>query len=253
MEVTQQGGVTIVRIAHGKANAMDTELCDAVTAAFERLQAEPYAPVVMIGSGGVFSAGVNLLRIAEGGAAYLAGFLPSLGRMFETVFRHSRPVVAAVNGHAIAGGCILACAADRRLMAPGPGRIGITEMLVGVPFPGIALEIMRFASAPQHFQRLVYGGATYDAAAAVGLGMVEDVIDADALLERAIEEAQTLAAVSPAAFELTKRQLRAPVWERVQATRDVDAQVFAVWAGAEAQAAIGRYVERTLKRSTPRA
>ena len=60
-------------------------------------------------------------------------------------------VVAAVNGHAIAGGCVLQRCADRRIAARGGGRIGVTELLVGVPFPPLAFEVMRFATPPRYF------------------------------------------------------------------------------------------------------
>ena len=81
-----------------------------------------------------------------------------LHRLYETVFFHPKPVVAAVNGHAIAGGCVLACCADRRIMAQGLGRIGVTEILVGVPFPALAFEIVRFAAPPHYLpQNSLYG------------------------------------------------------------------------------------------------
>ncbi len=87
-----------------------------------------------------------LRRLSEGGADYIRRFLPVLHRLYEEVFFHPKPVIAAINGHAIAGGCVLACCADRRIMAGDSGRIGVTEILVGVPFPALAFEIVRFAA-----------------------------------------------------------------------------------------------------------
>ena len=164
----------------------------------------------------MFSAGVDLPRLLDGGAPYVREFLPALCTMFATVFSYPKPIVAAVNGHAIAGGCVLACACDKRLMARDGGRIGVTELLVGVPFPAIAMEIMRGAAAPQHFENLLFGGATYAPEEASGLGLVDEVVAPDALLERAVAGAQTLAALSPSAFALTKRQTRQPALERLQ-------------------------------------
>ena len=120
----KNGDVAIVSLAHGKVNAMDVELCEAVTARFEALRQGDSTAVVLTAQGSVFSAGVDLKRIVDGGAAYAERFIPALCGMFEAVLFHPRPVVAAINGHAIAGGCVLACAADLRLMADGPGRIG---------------------------------------------------------------------------------------------------------------------------------
>ena len=99
--------------------------------------------VIVTGTGSIFSAGVDLVRISAEGEGYVRRFLPALHRMFEAAFNLPKPLVAAVNGHAMAGGCVLACCADMRIAARGNGRIGITEMLVGVPFPALAFEVMR--------------------------------------------------------------------------------------------------------------
>src|SRR5207253_4831329 len=101
-------------MAHGKANAMSTEFCRALTARLAEANSSPARAVIITGQGRMFSAGVDLLRLSEGGAPYVREFLPALNAMFEAVFTCPKPVVAAVNGHAIAGGCVLACAADHR-------------------------------------------------------------------------------------------------------------------------------------------
>src|SRR5262249_295234 len=156
------------------------------------------------GQGNIFSAGVDLVQALAGGPDYFRHFLPPLRRAFEAVFFYEKPIVAAVNGHPIAGGCGVSCATRPRLKGPGKGRHGITALLVGVPFPVIALEIMRFAAAPQQFERIVHSGATFAPDAAVDLGLVDEMVEADALLDRAVKAAQTLAALGPGAFALTK-------------------------------------------------
>ena len=74
---------------------------------------------MLTGQGKIFSCGRRSETVSESDADYIRRFLPSLHRLYETVFFHPKPVVAAVNGHAIAGGCVLACCADRRIMAQG--------------------------------------------------------------------------------------------------------------------------------------
>src|SRR5262249_3844040 len=123
-------GVAVLHLAHGKVNAMSMEFCEALTARFAEISSARAAG--MTATGRTFSAGVHLVCLLEGGAPYVRKFLPALSNMFVTVFSHPAPVVAAINGHAIAGGCVLACAADKRLMARDSGRIGVTELLVGV-------------------------------------------------------------------------------------------------------------------------
>jgi enoyl-CoA hydratase len=246
IEAGEQDGVALLRLADGKANAMSLELCRALTARFGEVALAP--AVVVTGTGHIFSAGVDLLRLIDGGAAYIREFLPALSTMLATVFAHPKPVVAAINGHAVAGGCVLACAADRRPMARDAGRIGVPELLVGVPFPPAAMEIMRCATAPQYFEEALFGGATYAPPEAAARGLVHDIVDPHELIGRAVAAAKSLAALPPAAFALTKRQTRAPALERL-ARADVEATVAEIWTAPETLARIRDYIARTLRKS----
>src|SRR5947209_2693830 len=235
IQIDQRDGIAIMRLDHGKANAMDTEFYAAVTTAFDKLKRAPSRAVVLTGQGGIFSAGVNLIRARDGGARYIRKFLPVLNRMFDTVFNFPKPVVAAINGHAIAGGCVLACCADARLMARVAGRMGVTELLVGLPFPALAFEVMRFVAAPQDFASLVYSGATFPPDEAWDRGLIDEITEPAALLDRSVAAAQTLAALSPAAFEVTKRQLRLDVTDRIKKHgRRVDTEATKIWASPKA-------------------
>ena len=246
IETSEQAGVAVLRMADGKVNAMSIDFCAAVTTKFEQIL--PARAVVLTGSGRIFSAGVDLLRLLDGGPDYIRQFLPALSTMLAAVFTHPKPVVAAINGHAMAGGCVLACAADRRIMARDAGRIGVTELLVGVPFPAAAMEIMRRATAPQYFEDAILSGATYNPPEAVARGLVHDIVDPHELLDRAIDAANTLAALSPPAFAITKRQTRGPAVERLQRA-DVDADIDRIWTAPDTLARIRDYVSRTLRKS----
>jgi enoyl-CoA hydratase len=248
IEVSSGGEVAIVRMAHGKANAMSVEFCEALTGWLDELRASSARAAVITGTGRIFSAGVDLLRLLDGGPPYIERFLPALNRMFATVFTYPKPIVAALNGHAIAGGCVLACACDRRLMAREGGRIGVTELLVGVPFPATAMEIMRSAAAPQCFEELIFGGATYLPEDGVARGLVDEVVAAEVLLDRAIAAAQTLAALSPAAFALTKRQTRQLALERMQ-REELEGEVVRIWTAPATLERIRDYVSRTFKKA----
>jgi enoyl-CoA hydratase len=247
---TIDDGIAVVTIQHGKANALDIELCEALAQCFDGLRGGDARAVVVTGRGRMFSAGVDLLRVGSGGADYVRDFLPVLHRLYDAVFFHPKPVVAAINGHAIAGGCVLACCADRRIMARDSGRIGVTELLVGVPFPALAFEVLRFAVPPRHLPEFMFGAATYDTEAAVQVGWVDETVEADALIGQAMTVARKLALLPPAAFAQTKKHLRLPVTERME--RDgagIDAAVTAVWTAPASLASIRDYVARTLKKA----
>lgn len=247
IERTHHGDVLLLRLAHGKANALDLELSGALTSELEAYRQSAAKALVLIGTGSIFSAGVDLVRVVNEGASYLRAFLPALGRAFETLFSLHKPVVAAVNGHAIAGGCIMACAADHRVMARGGGRIGVPELLVGVPFPVVPLEIMRFAAGAE-IQTLVNLGTTFAADDALAHGLVDAVVEPEQLEERALSAARSLASIPAAAFALTKRQLREPVLERIHVGAAADAAILEAWTSPEVLGAIRGYVARTLKK-----
>ncbi|MBK1788520.1 enoyl-CoA hydratase/isomerase family protein [Prauserella cavernicola] len=241
-------GVAVLRIEHGKANALDTELCRDLVARLDALAGDDtYRAVVLTGTGGVFSAGVDLKRIADGGAEYVAEFLPALSDAFLSVFDFPRPVVAAVNGHAIAGGCVLAAASDHRVMNSEHGRIGLTELLVGVPFPLVATEVVRCAYGTQRLPALTYTGQTLRAADALSLGVVDEVTGADQVLPSALEVARTLGTASASAFAHTKNQIHRPYRVRISEQRaSDDARVEELWSAPETLAAIKEYVRSVL-------
>jgi enoyl-CoA hydratase/carnithine racemase len=247
IDFTRRGRVAIATIAHGKANAFDLELCDDLARMLAQFRASPSAALVVTAHGTIFSAGVDLVRVVDGGASYVQRFLPALSATFDALFTCPKPIVAAVNGHAIAGGCILACAADHRVMARGSGRIGIPELRVGVPFPSVPLEIVRFA-APHHAQALVYGGATFSPDEAVDQGIVDAAVAPADLIDTTVAAAEQLASLPPAVFEMTKRQVRAPAVERIRAAGTYDRDVIAMWASSDTLAHIRDYIARTFKK-----
>jgi enoyl-CoA hydratase len=249
IDLVTRDQIAVLRIQHGKANALDLELCNALTTELEAWRQSSSAALVITGTGRMFCAGVDLVRVATEGPTYVRAFLPALSRAIETLFSLLKPVVAAVNGHAIAGGCILACAADRRVMSRDGGRIGVPELLVGVPFPVAPLEIMRAAVAAPRLQTLINTGATLTADEALHHGLVDEAVEPADIETRAIEIATALAAIPATAFALTKRQLREPVLERIHVGSAVDTLVQNAWASDETLAAIRGYVARTLKKT----
>lgn len=249
IDSTRRESTLVLRMAHGKANALDTPFLTALRLGLESAAASDATAIVLTGTDRIFSAGVDLKRLVEGGRDYLEAFLPELSTCFRALFECPKPVIAAINGHAIAGGCILACACDRRLMAQGPGRIGVPELRVFVPFPMVPLEIVRFALAPNRAQEVLLLGRNYLPDAALEIGLVDEVIDPPRLMERALEAARDLASIPAETFARAKRDYRRPtleIWERHAAAHD--RETLEAWNSERARGAVRDYVERTLSR-----
>ena len=239
-------GIVTLRLQHGKASALDLELCEELQREFEAAaESEGVRALILTGTGTIFSAGVDLPRLVDGGKNYAKNFVAALDAMLQALFVFPKPAVAAVNGHAIAGGAIMAFACDYRLMSGG--RIGVPEALVGVPFPPLALEVVRFAVPRQHLQPMVYLAKRIEMAEAKSIGIIDEIVPAEDLLNRASAIARQLADIRPADFRLTKRQIREPYLRDAAAIARASAdEIDAQWASPEVHEHIRAYLAKTL-------
>jgi enoyl-CoA hydratase len=243
LDLEERGDVTVMRLAHGKVNALDLELLLAITAAMRAL--DQARAVVITGSGPVFSAGVDLRRVVAGGPSYVREFLPALSDACMAVFDHPGPVVAAVNGHAIAGGCVIAAACDLRLMSQGT--IGLAELSVGVPFPAVPMEIMRHATGPA-VGPLVLTAALLDPAEAQSIGLVQHVCTPEDLLDSAVDWAHRMAQTPAGVFSVSKRQLQQPARDRIAARSGDEEAVAEMWSSDRTRDGIARYLDELRQR-----
>jgi enoyl-CoA hydratase len=212
VHVEDREGVALVRIDRPPANAMDLDLLEEGHAVLDELaRAEPGA-VVLTGRDSFFSAGLDLKLAptldAEGQRAMGAG----INRLFAGWYGFPRPVVCAVNGHAIAGGMILALCGDHRV-GPQEGRFGLTELRAGVPYPSVALAVVRAELSPPVVRQLALRAQLFDPEQALRWGVVDELSGPADLLPRALEVAGDLAALPTATYAVVKRQLRGQVVE----------------------------------------
>ena len=246
IERQDHDGVRVLRLAHGKVSALDIELGQAFIAELKDAADAPVGAVVVTGSGSSFSAGVDLFRLIKDGPSYGERFLPVLDTMLRNALTFPKPLIAAVNGHAIAGGCILAAACDRRLMAEGNGRIGIPELVVGVPFPALPLQIVSARMSDRAFRDLVFTGRTVQVDEAIALGLIDEKCPADTLLDRALAAANQLATIPAGAFALTKEAVTTLILDRTACLSDLNARVVHAWMQPQTYDTIRAYLERTV-------
>jgi len=217
VSVETSDGVTVVRVDRPPANAMSLELLDELVAVLEQLAAGVPKALVIAGRAGFFSAGVDLKAVPTYGPDEQRRMVTGINRMVLATYGLSCPVIAAVTGHAIAGGLVLALCADLRI-ASLEGRYGLTEIKVGVPYPQAAIGVVR-AELPSHTaRRLVLGNELIDGTEAVRLGVFDAALAPDQVLPRALELASEAAAFAPDTYATTKRELRSQPLAAIQSS-----------------------------------
>ena len=241
-------GIRVLRLAHGKVSAMDIELGEALIKEMKDAMDSSVKAVIVTGSGSSFSAGVDLFRVIKDGPEYGRRFLPVLDEFLRAALTLPKPLIAAINGHAIAGGCILAAACDRRIMTEGTGRIGIPELAVGVPFPALPLQIMSARVADGPLRDLVFTGRTVQIDEARAMGLIDEKCPAGMLLDRAHEVAQKMLSIPAGAFALTKEAFYTPILERTKLLADLNARVVDAWMQQHTYDTIRAYLDKTIKK-----
>jgi enoyl-CoA hydratase len=216
VHVEDRDGIALVRIDRPPANALDLGLLEEAHAVLARLAADEPGAVVLVGREGFFSAGVDLKVAptldAEGQRAMVAG----INRLFAGWYGFPRPVVCAVTGHAIAGGLILALCGDHRVGST-EGRLGLTELRVGIPYPAVAMAVVRAELTPAVARRLVLRAELVDPPRAQEWGLVDELAAPGDVLPRALAVAGELAALPGRAYAAIKAQLRAGVLDAAMA------------------------------------
>jgi enoyl-CoA hydratase len=240
--------VTLV-LELGRGNAIDDAFIAAVNDALDDAEASPARAVVLTGHGRTFCGGLDLLRALALDRAALSRFVDSFDGLFLRVFAFPKPLVAAVNGHALAGGCLLALAADHRVMAPGPFFIGLNEVPLGIPLPAGCMEIVRAAVPPTSIAEALIEGRRYSPEEAARAGLVHRVAVEGAVVAEAQAKARSFAKGGADAVRDVKHDLAESALARAAAHRDDRRERFLDrWLAPDAQARMGAIRDELLRK-----
>ena len=240
MRIEREGDLAVVVLEHGKANAIDPAFLDAFEALLGGLGGAKAA--VITARGNIFSAGLDLPALLALSPESFRAFMDRFSAVMMRLFELPIPVVAAINGHAIAGGCALALQADVRIMSGG--KIGLTEAQLGLGLPPVILEPLRAQVPARSLVPIALEGRTFSPEEAVQVGLVDAVaVDARAA---ALERAAQLA--TPGARAI-KAALRAPVAERVRAGGN--SLWTGTWFASETQARVRAAAAKLTKKQPP--
>jgi enoyl-CoA hydratase/carnithine racemase len=233
-----QEGIADVRLERAPVNAIDDRVVEELSACFRWIAEDAQVRgTVLSGSGKFFSFGFDIPRFLGDSKEAFSSFLTRFTTLYRDLFSHPKPIVAALNGHAVAGGCMLATACDARIMVSGKAKIGLNEIGFGSSVFAGSVRILIFLLGERRAQEILYGARLYSAGEALDLGLIDAVAEEAALRPAAHQLARTLATRDPAAFRSLKTLLRKPAIDEMIAREPESIREFVeIW-----------YSERTWK------
>lgn len=224
VEYAFNNDVAELRLDDGKVNAMSQVFFDALNDALDRAEKDQARAVVIAGRPGVFSAGLNLKVLPTLGPEELKSTLINFGHTMLRVYNFPIPTVAAVTGHAIAGGFVLMSACDLRFVAEGPHRIHLNEVALGLTLPTWATIISESAVPPQWQTETILHARPYTPAEALDRGIINRVVSpAEKLLDEARAAAKELTALDTTTYANVKAAKREVGMQRALAFVEKDA------------------------------
>jgi 3,2-trans-enoyl-CoA isomerase len=208
--------IATVTLQRGKVNALNEPMVEEIDDLFRTLETDTAVKsIIFTGTGKFFSFGFDVPEFLHYPKEDFVTYLEKFTNLCAYLFQFPKPVVASLNGHTIAGGCMLATACDVRIMASGKGKISLNEITFGAPvFAGTA-EMLKFCVGSRNAQAILYSGAMYSAEDAFQLGLVDRVSSENALADDVRKVAEEFAGKDSAAFRSIKKLLRKPVAEEM--------------------------------------
>lgn len=245
----QKNGIGILHLHASNANAMNERVLAAINAGLQEASAANLSGLIITGYDRFFSAGLDLIEVYEYDRDQMNRFIAEVEATMINLFAFPKPVIAAINGAAAAGGCVLALACDYRMLAAKNGVIGMNGIRLGIPLPSAALEIAGFAIPPPHLTYVLYTGKLFKSGAAVKLGLVNEVITDTELLNATCERLREFTAhVGNPAMSL-KLGLRQNIIDRIGQNAPAMRQAFLkTWFDPVVQNEIGKMRNEMLEK-----
>jgi len=221
VSVEREGVVATVRISRGKVNALNEDLVMELKETFGRLASdESVRAVIITGRGKFFSFGFDIPEFMHYSKADFTRYVTRYTELYTDLFLFPKPLVAALNGHTVAGGCMLVTACDVRLMVGGRAKTGLNEITFGSTVFAGGVEMLAYWVGRKNAQHVLFTGALFSAEEAQAIGLVDRVTSEEDLASEAAKVAVDLAEKAPPAFASIKMLLRRPVVDALK-TREV--------------------------------
>lgn len=242
--IEHEGGIRELRLARPPVNALNPALVAALRKAVEDAPGEGASALLLSGSPGMFSAGLDVPELLTLDRERFAPFWRDFYGACAALARSPIPVAAAVTGHSPAGGAVLALMCDWRVMAHGPFKIGLNEVQVGLTVPDCIQAALRRLLGSHRAERLLVAGAMLDAEQAHAIGFVDELADVDHVVTHALAWLRDLLALPRKAMLATRTKARADLAAMFDPAALRVEEFLDVWFAPEAQAVLHALVAR---------
>ncbi len=212
LTVSNNEGLATLTISRGKVNAFSEPLVDEFSTCFRDMESDPSVKAVILrGTGSFFSFGFDIPEFLNYSKDEFTRFLTKFSALCDQVYLFPKPVVAALNGHTIAGGCLLAMTCDCRVMVKGKAKIGLNEITFGAPMFTGGVEMLRSLVGDRNAERILLLGAMYPAEEALAMNLVDEAVEEADFEERVKTVALELARKDSEPYRIVKWLLRKPI------------------------------------------
>ncbi len=219
LQFTNEDSYNIIRLDNGIPNALSSSLIDRFDNLLDEA-AEQRLPLVIAGNTKFFSMGLNLPEVIEFSRDKFTDYIKKFDMLVHKLYTLPVPVVCALEGHAVAGGAILALACDMRIGSDESKKFGCNEAQLGVPVPYLPSMIFRNIAGHQAADKLMYQGTLLSFQDALKYGLIDRLVPAADIVSSAIESAKLMVQGSVEAFSIMKAMKTEPVSEKFQKHND---------------------------------
>ncbi len=249
LRVQEDHGIHVVTLDRPPVNALSGDMLVAIRESLREAETSGAAAVVLTGREGMFSAGLDLVELMTLDRARLEEFLGAFFDLMRELAAAPIPVVAAISGHCPAGGTVLSLFCDLRIMAVGEYGIGLNEVRVGIPMPSVVVDLAVRTVGPRVAERALVAGRLFDPAAALAVGLVDEVVPPTEVVSRAVTRARELVEAPSFALGVTRDRLRSDLRDLVDRHREADVAWLAdVWFRDDVQVPLREAVRRLATR-----
>lgn len=231
VRVSKDEGIVTLTLTRGKVNALNEPLVEELEGCFENLEKDKTVmSVILTGKGKFFSFGFDIPEFMSYSKDAFIKYVKKFTNLYTYMFMFSKPIIAALNGHTIAGGCMLATACDYRIMVSGKAKISLNEISFGSSVFAGSVEMLKFCVGQKNAELILYSGTLYSADEALKLGLIDQVSSEDNFTDEVRKIADDFAQKNMVAFSSIKGLLRKPIAERmIKREKDSIREFIDIW------------------------